>query len=398
MKSNKFIVDVLLNIVSVALPLFVLQLISLPIVASRVGGETYGVVIAVISTMTIISFPMGNGLNNTRLLRDEQYQKEKVKGDFNFLLSSGAFLSALVMAAATWLINPQTSIISVFILIIVIVASIAKDYLVVGFRLNLNYRNIFFNNLWLAVGYLVGTWLFSLLGYWQLIYLVGLIFSLIYIVTHLTLHKEAFGITSQFQETWKIGSQLYIAGLLKALINYADKLILLPILGPLSVSVYYSATIIGKLISMVINPVNSVLLSYLVKMKSFSLKKFFVLLCILSLLSFSGYFITIWISPYFFNLVYPDWASDSIKIVRITTATAVISMMSALIQPFNLRFNNTKWQIYMSILYLVIYLGLSITLAYQNGLIGFSWGVLIAAVFNLSLQLAVFILYAKKAR
>lgn len=56
-----------------------------------------------------------------------------------------------------------------------------------------------------------------------------------------------------------------ISNVLARAINYADKILLYPLLGGTMVSVYYAATVFSKVVSLAITPINSVALSYLSK-------------------------------------------------------------------------------------------------------------------------------------
>ncbi|MFA6707928.1 MAG: hypothetical protein WCR91_08515, partial [Sphaerochaetaceae bacterium] len=68
--KKKIIKDVLLNIVATALPIIILQLIIQPIVAKRVGSESYGLMLTLIGVIQIGVGIFGNSLNNIRLLSD----------------------------------------------------------------------------------------------------------------------------------------------------------------------------------------------------------------------------------------------------------------------------------------------------------------------------------------
>ncbi|MEI4768788.1 hypothetical protein WAX74_03825 [Psychrobacillus sp. FJAT-51614] len=392
MKTKKFLVDSLLNIISAALPLLVLQLISYPLIARVLGGEEYGMIITLISVFTVVSFPLGNVLNNIRLLKDKEYKEANEEGDFNPLILGSSFISIVLIITVSLYVDSSLDILDLILLSLITVGSLWKEYLVVTFRLVLNYRGILLNNLFMSLGYIVGSFIFLYFESWQLIYFIGLLFSLVYIVRHTSLHKERYKFSSLFKDTASKGMLLYIANLLKNILSYADKLILLPLLGPVSVAIYYSSTILGKIISMMINPVNSVILSYLVKVESISLKKVIKMFSISSLLGLFGYVATILISPYFLEFFYKDWAEQSLELVYITTATAIIGVLSTVLQPFNIRFNKISWQIYMSGLHLIVYVASSFYFFKIGGLKGFTFGVLIAAVFKLIMQLSVFLL------
>lgn len=398
MKIKTFLQDSLLNIFSVALPLLVLQIITFPLIANELGGQEYGLIIALISLYTVVSFPLGNVLNNVRLLMNESYLKKKEVGDFNNFLAGSSFIGVIIINILSLYIDPNITKTDIILLSIITVLSLLKEYLIVGFRLILNYKGILLNNFYLSFGYLLGTFFFYLFGYWQLIYLFGLILSIVYILVNTKLHKEPFKFTSLLKETLNKSVLLYISNLLKNLISHADKLILLPLLGPTSVAVYYTATIIGKIISMLINPINSVILSYLVKMERISLKGFLKMFSAALMIGIFGYIASIFVSPFFLRFFYKEWSEQSLELIYITTATAIVGMLSTVINPFNLRFNKTILQIYMTVLHLIVYIISSYFFYTAYGLKGFSFGVLIAAIFQLLMQLSVFFFnyYRKK--
>ncbi|MEK5206094.1 lipopolysaccharide biosynthesis protein [Psychrobacillus sp. FSL H8-0510] len=391
MKKKKFLIDSLLNIISAALPLLVLQLISYPLIARVVGGEEYGLIITLISVITVVSFPLGNVLNNIRLLRDEEYKEANEEGDFNPLLLGSSFVSILLIIYISFYIDSSLEILDFILLSLITVASLWKEYLIVTFRLVLNYKGILLNNIFMSLGYLIGSGIFLYLGNWQIIYFTGLLFSLIYILRHTSLHKEKFRFSNLFKITASKGLALYIANLLKNVLSYADKLILLPLLGPVTVAIYYSSTILGKIISMMINPVNSVILSYLVKVDNISLKNVIKMFSVSTIIGVFGYILTIWISPYFLGFFYKDWAEESLELVYITTATAIVGVLSTVLQPFNLRFNKISWQIYLSGIHLVVYVALCYYFFQIAGLKGFTFGVLMSTVFKLIMQLSIFL-------
>lgn len=391
MKKKKFLIDSLLNIISAALPLLVLQLISYPLIARVVGGEEYGLIITLISVITVVSFPLGNVLNNIRLLRDEEYKEANEEGDFNPLLLGSSFVSILLIIYISFYIDSSLEILDFILLSLITVASLWKEYLIVTFRLVLNYKGILLNNIFMSLGYLIGSGIFLYLGNWQVIYFTGLLFSLIYILRHTSLHKEKFRFSNLFKITASKGLALYIANLLKNVLSYADKLILLPLLGPVTVAIYYSSTILGKIISMMINPVNSVILSYLVKVDNISLKNVIKMFSVSTIIGVFGYILTVWISPYFLGFFYKDWAEESLELVYITTATAIVGVLSTVLQPFNLRFNKISWQIYLSGIHLVAYVALCFYFFQIAGLKGFTFGVLMATVFKLIMQLSIFL-------
>lgn len=391
MNIKKFVKDSMLNIVSAALPILFLQLIVFPFIGKSTSVEGYGLFIAFVSLFTLVSFPLGNVLNNVRLLMEEDYRENEIKGDFNPILIGMSFLSLIMIWFASLFIDQNIDNIDITLLCMITILSVWKEYLIVSFRLVLNYRRILFNNVLICMGFFVGLISYKIVGYWQLVYLMGLSFSLMYIMKFSKLHKEPIKFTFLYKRTASKSFQLYLASLLKNTLNYADKLVLLPLIGPTGVAIYYTSTIIGKIIIMMVNPINSVILSYLVKIDKVSLMKFLKAFSLAIVVACVGYSFTILFSPLFLIYFYSSWAKESLELIYITTATVCIDMLATILHPFNLRFNKSSWQIYMNLSHVIVYI-LSASYFYLNeGLIGFCFGILVASLYKLVLQLGVFL-------
>lgn len=388
---KKFIFDSILNIIAAAVPLVILQLVVLPLLGVKLGDKEYGLIITLISLFTLFSFPFGIVLNNVRLLLDKDYHLGNLDGDFNFLLIVSSIISSILVIVGTVYYEKDFSFINIILMVVISCLNLFREYMLVSFRLKLNYKSILINNILLGIGYIIGTGIFYITSYWHFIYIVGSGISLIYIMKNSNLLKESYGVTEKFKSTLYKSFILYCSSFLKTLVSYADKLLLFPLLGPEAVAIYYTANILGKIISMVINPVSSVILSYLSSENNgiFKFKSFVV---IISIISFVGYFVTIIISKPILDLLYPNWASESFKLIYITTASTIIEIICSIIHPFILKYNNINWQIVISTANLIVYVVCAMLFYYSSGLKGFCFGILIATIIKLILMAIIFIL------
>ncbi|TCK93143.1 hypothetical protein EDC19_1322 [Natranaerovirga hydrolytica] len=391
MNKRKIIIDSILSIIASAIPIIVLQLIVLPIVGLKLGDTEYGIAVTLISMATLFSLPFGNVLNNIRLLMDVEYKDKNISGDFNILVFSSIVINAIIMVIGTIYYENSFSLISILLVVIFSGLNILREYLIVTFRIIINYKSILINNIILGIGYLFGLLVFSYLGYWQLIYVFGASFSLAYINKKSNLLKEGFVKTKLFKKTTYKSLILFISIFMKSLLNYADKLILFPLLGPSAVSVYYSATLMGKIISMAITPISGVMLSYLAKMSRFKMKDFILMVSLVSIVGFLGYFIILIVSEPILNLLYPHWADESLSLIHITTATAIVGVITSVIHPVILRFNHINWQLFINFINLVIYVVCVMIFYNLYGLIGFCLGMLIASLIKLLIMIFVFV-------
>ena len=396
MSKKNFLIDTILNITATAIPILILQLITLPLVGKKLGGEEYGLVVTLVSLFTVLSFPFGNVLNNIRLLYNQNYEQENLLGDFNILLVRNIIISCIMVILGTIYFEGTFNFLSIGLMILISGINLLREYLIVSFRLILNYKGILINNLLLGWGYILGTFIFYYTSNWQIIYVAAYGTSLIYIIKNTSLIKEPFIKTKLYKKTMSSSWILLLSSFLKNLLIYADKLILFPLLGPKAVSIYYTATIIGKVISMVISPINSVILSYITRMDKFGLKKFFQLLFSLCIIGIFGYVLSILVGPSILRNLYPNWAEESIVLLYITSATAVVGLISTIIHPFILRFTEIKFQLIINGTYIVTYAICALIFFNLFGLLGFSIGIFIASVINLLIMILVFISQSRK--
>lgn len=390
--KKKFIIDALLNIISTALPLLILQIFAMPLIASQEGPKSYGLIVVIISLLTLSSFPLGNALNNIRLLKNEKYKKSEVNADFPPILLGSSFFSIVLFITISLILLENLSTWNIVLQVLIVLGLLIKDYWIVAYRINLNFKGILFNNIFLGLGYLVGSVLYYIFGYWEIIYLLGLIFSLIYITATSEIWKEPIKFSEEFRATFLDFIVLYFSSILKNLLTYADKILLLPLLGPVNVAVYYSATIIGKMLSMIFGPINSVILSYLTKIDRITNKVFLKGFITTLIVTVIGYFFTIIASPFILYTLYPEWAEESLQLIYVTTAATYITILSSLFHPFNLRYNKLKWQIYMSVTNIIIYIIVAIVLTHQYALMGFAISVLISKIYIFIFQLLLYVL------
>ena len=141
--KKKIVVDMCLNIIAVTIPVAVLQLIVYPITAKSIGGDSYGLMITIYSVWIMISNSLGNVLNNIRLLYENAYLKQNIKGDFNILLGRWGLINSIIICGIIIFYCKGLYAEHIILGIIISLLIITKDYTEVGFRLNLNYKAIY---------------------------------------------------------------------------------------------------------------------------------------------------------------------------------------------------------------------------------------------------------------
>lgn len=73
-----------------------------------------------------------------------------------------------------------------------------REYAIVTFRIRLNFKGIVVNNLIMVLGYLLGLFLYFLWGHWQIVYILGMSFSMAYIAKTSSIVSEKAKRTKYF--------------------------------------------------------------------------------------------------------------------------------------------------------------------------------------------------------
>jgi len=375
-KYRKIIIDLVFNVGATAVPLIVLQLVIFPSLALQTSEEFYGFILTIISIVTVLGASLGNALNNVRLIRNNEYEQKGYNGDFSILLICELVIGGIVISIS--LLHYNLEKFNYFLIIIMTLLWILEEYYCVAYRLELKFGGIAINNFVMVIGYAVGFVLFYFTGYWQLIYIIGIVFSIFYINKSTNIIREKINRTPLFGQTIKELLYLVIACLIANLLNYADRMIIYPLVGGTAVAVYYASTLFGKIVSTAVIPLNSVMLSYLAKKNKMAKKMFNLAVKISFVVAILGYIICRLIAYPALCIIYPKLAEESIRYVPVTTAIAMVTMIINVMSPFVLKFCEMKWQIVINLCMLVIYIISALILYSLFGLMGFCIGVLIS--------------------
>lgn len=387
--KRKVFADTLLSLFAYGIPLALLQLVILPLVAADVQSDEYGLILSLIAVLSLLPSSIGVALNNTRLLAEGRDSLSY--GESPFLLAFLIFVVAdsLAISILSWLFIRSFTF-SFWAMIVMAFFMLAQEYLTVSYRIDLNYKSIAINAVFLSLGYLAGYCLFTHFHEWSLIYLFGQFFSLTYILTTTKLWRVRPARTIYFKDVMKDSCILLLSSLLVRAVSYADRLLLYPILGGFYVSVYYVAALLGKLLSVVVTPINNVVLSYLAHLRNKPGRSFWLCMAISLLICLFCYVVTLFVSKPILSTLYPQYCEVAIPLVAITTATAYANVLASVANPFVLRFTEIKNQIRINGLYLLGYIIVSLSMLNFFGLLGFCLGALIAAAARLVIILLVY--------
>lgn len=384
-----FIKNFMYNFLSSAFPTVVLQFIVQPIIAKHLGSEEFGQYLTLMSLNFFIVGITASVLNTVRMLQNKEYEERKIRGDFNIVFLIYAVIITFVLPEGWLFYTKSSSLTDILLYLFIGYLYLYHDYIFAQYRLRMQFFKILINNSLLVTGYLVGLCVFlTVIDKWQLIIIIAYSFGAVYDYINTDFIREPMKKTEMFSSTIKMIVSLTAANALNYAVSYFDKLLLQPLLGGTSVSIYSTASLVGKMLLLVSSPLTSLVLSYLVRIDKFNLritKRMIVLLFGSMALLYGvcvaiGYPIT--------STLYPDWASESQKYIPITAAAGVFNFAYGLLNVILIRFYKTDLQIIIQGLNLALYISVCLILLKMWSLLGFSVGVSLTAFIKFIVLLA----------
>ena len=167
------------------------------------------------------------------------------------------------------------------------------------------------------------------------------------------------------------------------ILNYLDRFILLPIIGPMLVNVYFIASTASKMIGLVTTPMNNVILSYLsVKDSQDNLKRFVQINIGIIIASIPMFFVVKYSSLLVVFVLYNTYISKVTSIINLVVIICILQIFNSIFHPFAMRMIHSKIIFFIQIGYGVIYIILAFIGSYIFGL-QVSVGPIISMLFKL---------------
>ena len=395
-RIKEILLNVLYSFVSFAIPTAVLQFVIQPMLAKELGAEINGQYLTIMSAHYFFIGITATVLNHIRLLQQKEYEDSKLCGDFNVILLFYASLSLLFVPGVWFLCSKSLNLTDILLMVVVSWLYLYHDYIFAEYRLNLQYNKILINNILMSVGYVAGYVIFLCSYRWQWIFISAYIIPAVYDWFNTSFIREPLRITRLFPKTVQKVSVLTCSTALGSITSYCDKFILYPILGGTAVSIYYSASIVGKMLLLISSPLNSVLLSYLIKEKSLDRQKFWKRVPILVLLVAALYVGCILVGYPLTKHLYPIWAENAMRYIPLTVAASVFNLIASLVNTVLIRFYNLTYQVIIQIVSLIVYIIFTLSGLLLWGLPGFCIATAASALIKVLILIGVLILNHNK--
>ena len=372
--------DFILSVLALCIYNGVLQLVIYPGLETRVGAEAFGTVLYLISAVSIMGAGFGTAASYSRMVAKKE--RSEANGDYNFFLLLISVLSVPVTLAAliaAYGFSGVDYLEALFVWLLMVV-TVARYYADVEYRMNIRFKDYLFFFLFVAIGYVIGLLIYPYTGSWVITILLGEAFGIVYTVIRGSIFRAPFFARSEaFKENLRSLFYISASNLLGALILHSDRILIRLMIGAREVTVFYAASLIGKIVALLTTPLNGVIISYLTNYDIKLNRKRFGLLSIAALLlCVLGAFICSGVSIIFVKVMYPDIFEEARSFFYLANLGQMLYFVSGSLMVVILSFTREKMQIFISAVYAALFCLFAIPLAYLWGLWGFAIGVILA--------------------
>ena len=372
-----FLDDSLWSIIGLSIMNIISQFVVYPVWHNHYGDEKYGNIIYIMSIINIFSISVGSSVNYIRML-DEANEKTQ-NGKYSRFLFRMSPIMGVICLAVSFFSLPKLSSVDSLCIVILSILIMWRYYADVEYRLNLNYRGYCLYYIIISLGYLLGCYFFYLTNIWALTLIVGEAFGLIWVYCKGTVFKRSCKALDEKKGMfYKNVAYLTGASLTSNVIFNGDRLILQNFLNGTAVTTYYLASLLGKTMSLITTPMNSVIIGYLTRYKGKIKRKVInyiiigsigiIMLCTV-VSTFASYIII--------YLLYPNNLLQVKDFFIIANLTQVIYFVCNVLLTILLRIGKIHSQLYTNIVYAALFVLLCPFCAVKFGMWGFCFSLLI---------------------
>lgn len=371
----------------------VTQFALYPFLAAALSPTQYGILLSTMGIVDIIVATTGRELCNTRLVCDGTCEIiDEPPFYLKLLAMSGAAGVVAVLLCGLFLFGYTTA--ELVLLSVLFVLSSSKAYLLARVRLNIDFMSLFVANCVVSAGYLLGLILFRLSGVWLLVFILGEVLSLVYVLVKTRVQigrDEQVKSKRKVKETY---ASLSASTFIGSLGSYFDRIFIPFALGEAALSVFFAASFLGKIVFLVSTPLRTVLITYLGNgrmslsartLLGINLAGIVVMVLFAWLCALAGNAVTSILYPTLYHdaegIIF--WANLAIILGLGFTINATLIMVAA----------PSWWQTVFSTVRVVLYALCALVGTWLSGLLGYAWGVGLANVLMYGASFCVAYLY-----
>lgn len=372
-KYKNFIFDVFLNTLAFGIYMFAQQIILLPILAKEIDEGTYATFLIYISMLNLICNSVGSQLGVTRQVNSSYGDNSIV---YKKILD---FLSIIIsIISIVFLIFLKSNLIDIVILTLIVLLTNYRFYIRYIFRIDGDYKRIIFQNFIYLIGIIGGLMLFYIKKIVWMPMLVGEILCLVYDEVQIKKIPIKDQTKVSYKNIIKKFTGYSISTILSNSCSLIDKILISPLLGQFNLIIYSVGTTVSKVLALVTNPINDVILAWISKPNNNSRKiiSTVVKLSILFLFLFS--IITIPIIYIATKILYSQYLEQIKNIIVILSISGSISFVSSMMKSFVVRYSKSTKLVNVYLIHIFLFSLLGFIGAKVYGLNGFIFSTIIS--------------------
>lgn len=370
-----FITDFIYGAFGLVVMNVIMQFFVNRLVINHLGAAEGGLYLYVTAIITLIGTSIGCGASYARMV--ESNKQKTINGDYNlFLLCGGAvgMLVLLVGMLAQGIFAPGQYLLVCLLLII----TMLRYYGDVEFRLKVNYKGFLLYYLLVSAGYLAGYFCYGFTHNWVLVLLPGELLALLYVVIRGEIYTNPVWKQSpRVKENCKTMLTLSVSEFLSNFVSYMDRILVPFIAGDEANTLYYIATLLGKTMALLTTPLNGVIIGHLARYKGGIKKSRYLQLTMLLLAAaavVSG--VSVLASHIVIYFLYPTLYDSVKQMFWVANASQVLFFISNTQMVVVLRFGNEKYQLYLGVIYTVLFFLIAVPALYFWKLWGLAYSML----------------------
>lgn len=344
--------DLLYTIMATVVMNIVLQIIVYPVVTHFYGDEITGNILYFIGFIYIIPQAFGTALSSTRLVVRKTH--DATNADYTHLIIISSAITALICGVIAF--SDSFSPLFTIAYAIFSVIYMLRAYAQVEFRLTLKFKEYFIYYCIISVGYLLGLGLFFITNIWLLIFITGELAALLYTFAKGSIFKPADKTDSRPLINKTI-LMIILSTLVRDCVIQFDKVILKQTISANVVTQYHVVSLIAKTMQMLIQPINTLIMSYLtVKDAKLSKKTLLKFIAISFVISGAFYCACIIGTPIYLKLFYPSLYETVIAYNLVVNLGLILGFLASLFMAVILSQGKTKTHTAIECIWGVIYI------------------------------------------
>lgn len=345
--------DMILNMIGFGIYILSQKIILLPILAKQVDNGMYASLTLFISILNIFCNVTGGELGNVRLIRNNEYKKKNIIGDFSRILIALSLLISII--AFPIFIKLNYSVENIIFFILTILLANIRLYATSFYRLEKKYLKVIFQNLLYLFGIIISIFIFSYIKNISIVLLIPEVVSLIYALRNSDLIKMGLTKTSEMMNSIKKFIGLGTISLLTNMMNYFDSFLIYPILGMEQVAIYYAVNSVSNITALLTNPMSSVILSWISNAKEKMKNKIVKMAILINIpLIIVVAIVTIPLTYGFMYILYKQYLNNIIWLIVLISISTAFGTAGAFTKTILLKFTKTSSLVRVYFLYFII--------------------------------------------